>query len=61
VFSLSEADVRKVSNQVNSREDVGPDGVPGCDLRACAEQLTGIFTVIFHFLLVPVCNPHVLI
>ena len=48
VISLSEADVRRVFYQVNTRKATGPDGIPGCILRACAEQVAGIFTAIFN-------------
>ena len=57
VILLSEADMSKVFNQVNTRKAAGLDGIPGHILRACADQLAGIFS---HFqpFLVPVCNPH---
>lgn len=48
VISLSEADVRRVFNQVNTCKAGSPNDIPGCVLRACAEQLAGIFTVIFN-------------
>ena len=48
VVSLSEANVSKVFTQVNTHKAAGPDGIPGCVLRACTDQLTGIFTVIFN-------------
>jgi hypothetical protein len=59
LISLSEANVRRVFNQVNTRKATGPDGIPGRVLRECAEQLTGIFTVIFNLSLsqsvIPIC------
>ena len=59
VISLSEADLRKVFKQVNIRKAAGPDGFPGCVLRACAEQLAGILKVIFKLFLsqsvIPTC------
>ncbi len=45
--------------RVNSRKAVGPDGIPGHVLRACAFQLAGVFTDIFNLSLslsvVPSC------
>ena len=59
VISLSKAKVNKILNQINSHKAAGPDGVPRCVLRACAEQLAGIFTVIFNLSLflsvIPTC------
>jgi hypothetical protein len=48
VISRSEADVSKVFNQVKICMAVGPDGIPGCVLRACADQMAVIFTVMFN-------------
>lgn len=45
LISLSEADLRKIYNQVKA---VGPEGILGSILRACTDQLAGIFTVIFN-------------
>ena len=42
--SLSEADVSKVFKQINTCKAAGPDGIPGRDVRACADQLAGVFT-----------------
>lgn len=58
VISLSEADVRRVFNQVNTLKSAGPDGIPGSILRACAEELAGIFTVIFNLSLSQSVIPH---
>ncbi|XP_077599374.1 UBAP1-MVB12-associated (UMA)-domain containing protein 1 isoform X1 [Stigmatopora nigra] len=33
---------------VNTRKAAGPDGIPGKVLKACAEQLAGVFTDIFN-------------
>ncbi|KAK1798910.1 hypothetical protein P4O66_007179 [Electrophorus voltai] len=56
---LSTEDVRSVLNRVNARKAAGPDVVPGCVLRACAEQLAQVFTDIFNLSLaqaaVPTC------
>ncbi len=44
---------------MNIRKAVGPDGIPGRVLKACAFQLAGVFTVIFNLSLslsvVPSC------
>ncbi len=44
---------------MNIRKAVGPDGIPGCVLRACTFQLAGVFTDLFNLSLslsvVPSC------
>lgn len=44
---------------VNSRKAAGPDNIPGCVVKECADQLAGVRTGIFnHSLLqsiVPTC------
>jgi hypothetical protein len=56
---LSEADVSKVFHQLNTRKAMEPDGIPWHVLRACEEQLAGIFRVIFNLSLsqsvIPTC------
>eukprot|EP00061_Rhincodon_typus_P008744 g31623.t1 len=47
VPSVSTADLRSVFLIVNSRKAMGPDGVPGCALRSCVDQLVDDFTSIF--------------
>ena len=47
VILVSETDVSKAFNLVNTRKATGPDGIPGNFLRAWSDQLAGIFTVIF--------------
>ncbi len=47
-LSLSVADVTRSFKRVNIRKAVGPDGIPGCVLRACAFQIAGVFTDIFN-------------
>ena len=47
-LTLQEHEVRRVLRTVNPRKAAGPDGVPGKVLRACADQLTGVFTRIFN-------------
>ena len=48
VIALSVADVSKTFKQVNIHKDAGPNGLPGCVLRACADQLASVFTDIFN-------------
>ncbi len=58
-LSLSVADVTRSFKRVNIRKAVGPDGIPGRVLKACAYQLAGVFTDIFNLYLslsvVPSC------
>ncbi len=58
-LSLSVADVTRSFKWVNIRKAVGPDGIPGRVLRACAFQLAGVFTDILNLSLslsvVPSC------
>ncbi len=58
-LSLSVADVTRSFKRVNIRKAVGPDGIPGHVLRACAFQLAGFFTDTFNLSLslsvVPSC------
>jgi hypothetical protein len=42
------ADLRKTFNRLNLRKTPGLDGIPGHVLRACADQLVGMFTDIFN-------------
>jgi hypothetical protein len=42
------ADVSKTFKCVNPRTDAGPDGIPSHVLRACADQLAGVFMDIFN-------------
>ncbi len=41
-LSLSVADVTRSFKRVNIRKAVGPDGIPGRVLKACAYQLAGV-------------------
>jgi hypothetical protein len=52
VFTLSVADMSKTFKQVNIHKSAGPDGLPRCVLRACADQLAGVFTDIFNMFLI---------
>ena len=52
VITLSVADVSKTFKQVNILKAAGPDGLPGRVLRACADQLAGVFTDIFNMSLI---------
>jgi hypothetical protein len=51
--------VSKTFKQVNIHKAAGPDGLPGCVLRACADQLASVFTDIFNLSLsesvIPTC------
>ncbi len=47
-LSLSVVDVTRSFKWVNIRKAVGPDGIPGRVLRACAFQLAGVFTDMFN-------------
>ncbi len=47
-LSLSVADVTRSFKRVNISKAVGPDGIPGRVLKACAFQLAGVFTDIFN-------------
>ena len=53
------ADVSTTFKLVNTRKAVGPDGIPSRILRACADQLSGVFMNIFNCSLsqsvVPTC------
>ena len=59
VITLSVADVSKTFKQVNIHKAARPDGLPGCVLWACADQLAGVFTNIFNMSLIesviPIC------
>uniref|UniRef100_A0A4W5LD23 Reverse transcriptase domain-containing protein n=1 Tax=Hucho hucho TaxID=62062 RepID=A0A4W5LD23_9TELE len=52
VITLSVADMSKTFKQVNIHRAAGPDGLPGRVLRACADQLSGVFTDIFNMSLI---------
>ena len=59
VITLSVADVNKTFKQVNIHKAAGPDGLPGHVLKACADQLSSVFTDIFNLSLtesvIPTC------
>ena len=59
VIMLSIADVSKTFKQVNIHKAAGPDKLAGCVLRACADQLAGVFTDIFNMSLIE-CNTNML-
>ncbi len=48
VITVSEDEVRRELRRVNFRKAAGPDGITGCVLRSCADQLAGLFTSIFN-------------
>ena len=52
VTTLSVADVSKTFKQVNIYKAARPDRLPGRVLRACADQLAGVFTDIFNMSLI---------
>ena len=52
VITLSVADMSKTYKQVNIHKAAGPDGLQGRVLRACADQLAGVFTDIFNMSLI---------
>ncbi|KAI5613924.1 hypothetical protein C0J50_11223 [Silurus asotus] len=58
-LTLSTSKVCVKLERVNARKAVGPDGILGCVLGACAEQLIEVFTDIFNLSLaqaiVPTC------
>ncbi len=58
-LTVEVVDVRRVLRAVNPRKATGPDGVPGKVLKACADQLAPVFTVIFNLSLgqatIPAC------
>ena len=58
-FTFSVANVSKTFKHVNPRKASGPDGIPIHVLRACTDQLAGVFTDIFNLHLsqsaVPTC------
>ena len=53
------ADVSKAFKQVNIHKAAGTNGLPGCVLRACTDQLASVFTDIFNLSLtesvIPTC------
>ncbi|KAL0149225.1 hypothetical protein M9458_055459, partial [Cirrhinus mrigala] len=58
-ITLTSSDVYTALSRINARKAAGPDSIPGHVLRACAEQLAGVFTDIFNTSLakaaVPAC------
>jgi hypothetical protein len=58
-LSFSVAEVSKTFKRVNHCRDAGPDGIPSHVLRACIDQLAGVFTDILNLSLsqsaVPTC------
>ena len=59
VITLSVEDVSKTIKHVNIHKAAGADGLPGHVLKACADQLTSVFTNIFNLSLtesvIPTC------
>ncbi|KAL0186167.1 hypothetical protein M9458_017837 [Cirrhinus mrigala] len=56
-ITLTSSDVYNVLSRINARKAAGPDGIPGHVLRACAEQLAGVFTDIFNMSLAQAAVP----
>ena len=58
-LSFSVVDVSNTFKRVNPHKADGPDGIPSGVLRACADQLAGVFADIFNLSLsqfaVPTC------
>jgi hypothetical protein len=52
VIMLSVANVNKTFRQVNIHKAAGPDGLPWRVLKACADQLSCVFTDIFNLCLI---------
>ncbi len=48
VITVSEDEVRRELKRVNVRKAAGPDGITGRVMRACTDQLAGLFTSIFN-------------
>lgn len=48
VSLFSVADVREPFKQVNNHKAARPDAIPGCVLKACADQLASVFNNIFN-------------
>jgi hypothetical protein len=57
-LSFSMANVSKTFKRVNPRKATGPDDIPSCVLRACIEQLAGVFTDMFNLSLSRLLFPH---
>jgi hypothetical protein len=51
------SNVIKTFKQVNIRKAAGPDGLQGCVLRACVDQLASVFTDIFNLSLTESVTP----
>lgn len=58
-FIITEGEVRRIFQRVDIRKAVGPDGISGGVLKACADQLAPVFTEIFNLSLeqskIPTC------
>lgn len=50
-LTVQESDMRWVLRSVNLRKPAGPDRVPGKVLKACADQLSAVFSNIFNLTL----------
>ncbi len=45
---MTEDKVQRALKRVNVRKAAGPDGITGCVLRSCTDQLAGMLTSIFN-------------
>ncbi|KAI5626698.1 hypothetical protein C0J50_13742 [Silurus asotus] len=52
-----QADVCNALSRISAHKAAGPDNIPGCIFRACAEQLAGVFVDIFNLSLVQAAVP----
>ena len=61
-IQLDQHEVRSTLRRLSARKAAGPDGVIGRTLKACEDQLVGVFNTIFSLLLLqsasPTCNHH---
>ncbi|KAK3557096.1 hypothetical protein QTP70_024666 [Hemibagrus guttatus] len=47
-LTVEEHEVRRTLRAVNPRKAAGPDGIAGCVLKDCADQLAEVFTGVFN-------------
>ncbi|KAI2645121.1 hypothetical protein H4Q32_027825 [Labeo rohita] len=59
VFQVTHTQVLKALKKVNPHKAAGPDGVPPRVLRACGEQLAGVYTDIFNLSLSQAIVPRI--
>lgn len=59
-LQVTQTQVLKALKKVNPHKAVGPDGMPPRVLKACGEQLTGVYINIFNTSLSQVVVPRIL-